>query len=244
MSEEQEKDLEAIKNRIESLLNLTVENGATIQEAEVAMRKSSELMTKHLIKEHQLGSKKGDCETRITGVHRKNEMMSCTLGNIANTFDCHCIVSKINGTKFFGFPMDLDIAEYVTSVVFETLEFEISRYRKSADYKEETQVNKVHATKVINDFIHGYCAQINLRLKEIKEERNRQFQEATGTSLMVVRKDAVDAELKTAFPRLKSGSAFSVRGAASGARANGEERAKQVRLNTAVGQGQATAMLG
>lgn len=233
MADEQNVDIESIKEKIRNLLNRNVQNGASPAEAETCMRKANELMTKYLIDAYDLKTKEGNCESRSTTLHRKNQILKIMLSTLCRTFDVKCFDSHNMGLVMFGFPVDLDIVEYFRKMLIDTMEFEIAQYRKSAEYKYETKERRLNGNVVINDFILGFCKRVCETLNDLYDERNKQFEKATGTSLMVVRADVVDRELKELYGKMGK-QKVSIRQGVSTSHADGEDAGAKVRFSHGV----------
>ena len=233
MADEQNVDIESIKEKIRNLLNRNVQNGASPAEAETCMRKANELMTKYLIDAWDLKTKEGNCESRTTVMHRKNQILKIMLSKLCRTFDVKCFDSNRMGLVMFGFPVDLDIVEYFRKMLIDTMEFEIAQYRRSKEYKYETKERGLNGNVVINDFILGFCGRVCETLEQLYQERNKQFEQATGTSLMVVRADVVQRELDDLYGKM-SRHKVAIRGGISGSQADGEDAGAKVRFNHGV----------
>ena len=242
MSDEQNVDIESIKEKIRNLLNRNVQNGASPAEAETCMRKANELMTKYLIDAYDLKTKEGNCESRSTTLHRKNQILKIMLSTLCRTFDVKCFDSNQMGLVMFGFPVDLDIVEYFRKMLIDTMEFEIRQYRKSEDYKYETKERGLNGNVVINDFILGFCGRVCKTLDELYQERNKQFEQATGTSLMVVRADVVEQELQNLYGKMGK-HRVSIRQGVSGSQADGEDAGARVRFTQGVTAGDPVAAI-
>ena len=103
---------------------------------------------------------------------------------IANFYECRCVRSKSH-FYFVGFSLDSEVA----SEVFENLYYLISA------------VARMQAEN-FNDFCFGVVISLRERLEEIKSERER---DNVGGALVVVKKGAVDEQVKKIFPNLTTG---------------------------------------
>lgn len=215
--------------KIKALLNRTIENGASLFEAETALNKATKLISKHHISEFELKncSTKENCEEIKIKFTRRSNHIKDLFSEVAKTFECEYCYTSSYGI-FFGYKTDLTIAEYIFNFCIETLENEIKQYKKTLDYKDDIEV--FAPNQVINSFIGGFVNQISKKLKNLKQEKEKTVEMSTGTNLICLKSQAVAksfnlahndvkvVSLKTA-PSLKS--AFN----------NGVESAKNYNLN-------------
>jgi hypothetical protein len=104
---------EDIKRKIKALLNKTIENGCTEDEAESAMRMAMGLMARHGIEQSQLGGEtpKAKRGTRQTQAFRKHQTMLAMAA--ASLYGCKVVLYDRgkSGLEFIGRPENIDAAE-------------------------------------------------------------------------------------------------------------------------------------
>lgn len=215
--------------KIKALLNRTVENGASLYEAEVALKKANELITKHHISEFELNnySQKEDCkEIKIKFLRRSNHIKNL-FHQVAKTFECeYCYTSSYG--LFFGYETDLTIAEYIFNFCITSLEYEIKEYKKTLDYKDDIMV--FSPNQVVNSFIGGFVNEITKKLKSLKSEKEEIVQTSTGTNLICLKNQAIVKSFELAHKDVKV-TILKIAPSLKSAYDNGIESAKGYNLN-------------
>lgn len=188
--------------KIKALLNRTIENGASLSEAEVALKKANELIAKYHITEFELKnfSQKEECEEVKIKFKRISKHIKSLFGSVADAFECEYCFNTHFGT-LFGYKTDITIAEYIFNFVLSALEYEISEYKKTYDYQDDISVYSPN--KVINSFIGGFVAKIRQKLLELTKEKEDIVRCATGTSLICLKKQALTTSFNLKHPNIK-----------------------------------------
>jgi len=204
-------DLNEIKARIAKLSKMTIENGASENEALTAARKIAELLdsnglTEAEIKAFETTDSDTSCkmETSDFGEKKKLHEVQFCVNAIAKFFDVK-VWSTTMGTgnrviRFFGFPQDVAAAMALT----ETLVYAMER-----DYKNwfATQSQDVHGKTLRKNFMLGFCSRVNSRLKDLKEEREVKAENnLPGTSLVILKNQVVESEAEKLNLRLRKAS--------------------------------------
>ena len=173
-------DMNAIANKIQHLLNKTVENGATEAEAQAALLMAQKLMAKYNIElEQQTGSKDFKCsleETKVKPNPRNN-----SLGNIiANSF---AVKGIIYGGKwaFFGREANAKAAAEALKFIHKTLEAGIRRVCADHGLKSSERGAAFYYNAYALGFIKGLqeamAAQTKALCVVVPEDVNNKFNE-------------------------------------------------------------------
>lgn len=173
-------DMNAIANKIQNLLNKTVENGATEAEAQAALLMAQKLMAKYNIElEQQTGSKDFKCsleETKIKPNPRNN-----SLGNIiANSF---AVKGILYGGKwaFFGREANAKAASEALKFIHKTLEAGIRRVCADHGLKSSERgaafYYNAYALGFINGLKEAMAAQTKALCVVVPEDVNNKFNE-------------------------------------------------------------------
>lgn len=173
-------DMNAIANKIQHLLNKTVENGATEAEAQAALLMAQKLMAKYNIElEQQTGSKDFKCsleETKVKPNPRNN-----SLGNIiANSF---AVKGIIYGGKwaFFGREANAKAAAEALKFIHKTLEAGIRRVCADHGLKSSERGAAFYYNAYALGFIRGLqeamAAQTKALCVVVPEDVNNKFSE-------------------------------------------------------------------
>lgn len=173
-------DMNAIANKIQHLLNKTVENGATEAEAQAALLMAQKLMAKYNIElEQQTGSKDFKCsleETKVKPNPRNN-----SLGNIiANSF---AVKGIIYGGKwaFFGREANAKAAAEALKFIHKTLEAGIRRVCAEHGLKSSERGAAFYYNAYALGFIRGLqeamAAQTKALCVVVPEDVNNKFNE-------------------------------------------------------------------
>lgn len=180
-------DMNAIANKIQNLLNKTVENGATEEEAQSALLLAQKLMAKYNIElEQHTGSKEFQCsleETKVKPNPRNN-----SLGNIiANSF---AVKGIIYGGKwaFFGREANAKAAASALTFIHKTLEAGIRRVCAEHGLKSSERGAAYYYNAYALGFLNG--------LKEAMAAQTK--------ALCIVVPEDVNNKFKEKFPRLNT----------------------------------------
>ncbi|MGM7552601.1 DUF2786 domain-containing protein [Myroides odoratimimus] len=195
-----------VKAKIRALLNKTVENGASEQEAMLALKKANELMLENFICEHDL---EGVAPEKIIEVREPIVVTSYDFtwfyGDLARLFDCECFWTS--GRKgdivFFGFESDAKLAMYFYRLVMKAAFNSIEEYKKSFEYIHSKAFYGKHGKTLVSSFVKGFTIRLGQRLIEMYEQRKASI--PYGMGLMVIQKDEqVKTEFNRQNPNLKS----------------------------------------
>lgn len=173
-------DMNAIANKIQHLLNKTVENGASEAEAKSALLMAQKLMAKYNIElEQQTGSKDFKCsleETKVKPNPRNN-----SLGNIiANSFAVKGIIYD-GKWAFFGREANAKAAAEALKFIHKTLEAGIRRVCADHGLKSSERgaafYYNAYALGFINGLKDAMAAQTKALCVVVPEDVNNKFNE-------------------------------------------------------------------
>lgn len=185
---------ENIKRKITALLKKRVENGATKEEAEAAIRKAAELMAEYMIDEKDLQDKQDPFIEKKT--KRRNTKATIPLAPALEKLFCtQSYFTHADGEQwFFGRENDVDLAIYFYNVIYDAMERETRAFRKTEVYKAATAFIHTRHT-VERDFQNGFLIGVYGQVEKLVNENSERTRRTTGTDLVVVR----GAEVKDAF---------------------------------------------
>lgn len=230
---------DSILKRILNLLNRNEKNGATKAEAEIALAKAGELMTKYNITEFDL--KKVDTSSfKRMEIKFKRQSITDLLTYLARTFDCVFTYKSVyNIGYFFGFELDVKICVHFAKMLDSILESEIREYKKSYEYYKLKW--NYQPTAIIKNFVAGFTEIIDSKLKLIEDSRKIK-EISNGASLMVIKKKEVDNEFKKRYDVKYVDSPETV--LILQAFTEGVEQGKKVNLNTPIEQPEDLVRIG
>lgn len=185
--------METILKRIQKLLALTVERGATPEEAASAAAKAQALLFEHNLSMAQV-------EGLGDGATDKVEVQEHELCNIkawrkhlANTIAlhnfCHLIDLHRRRVAIIGKPSNIEIVLYLDKV--------IGRQINTLAHRAKVEANA--STSYYTSFCYGAVCTIRERLDE---QREKDMEQAGSTALVVQSKHEIARVVKEAFPKL------------------------------------------
>ena len=203
-------DIESVKATIAKLITLANNDGATENEARVAMDRAKKLMAKHSLEEAQVLREKIKQGVNVNAVR---EDVDCFYGGrswnwearlgwqIAPIFECKAVRGlapskwasdeELRQMHFVGIPDDLALVLYF----FDYCQDEIGRHMELA-YPNGGQRKQ-------NSFALGMVERILERLKEFYT-RYKEEMSSDCTDIVIFKKDAVQKAYDTNFPNAKT----------------------------------------
>lgn len=225
----QSKELQAVKDRIRKLSQMTIERGASETEANQAMERVGALLEQYNLTMDEIDIRGTQCVTVSFNTGKKNrvswETVFVGLGKFA---DCRVWKNANNGYDFFGFPEDTEMVLYLCRVIQQAVETETEAYKRSEEYAQLKQYQ--HGRALVTSFQRGMGRRIYNRLIELKreiEEDRRRSEEAmqeemqgrmveaseeaqvesaratTGTALIAVKWQTVEEQFREQGLRLR-----------------------------------------
>lgn len=156
--------MDKILEKIQKLLNVTAENGATDEEALTALTKAQELMAKHGIEVSQLSDSTPDENVEeVTCIHKWDAGYRKPLAAIiSRNYKCECFMSGTD-VVFVGFETDVKVAKAA-------FEFAYKFIYKRGNQEYNAAVKKYgFGRDVFNSYARGFIS----GLKEILEAQSK-----------------------------------------------------------------------
>ena len=187
-------ETDKLRARIQGLRAKTLENGCTKAEALLAAAKVAELLDRYGLSLSDAEFATARCERRLyTDARNKRVPIGDCIGAIASFCDCRVwrekTATKEQRFAFFGLPVDVDAAHYLTEMIDAALRAELGRFKTSPAYRDFRHPERHLAN---TSFLVGMAVSIGDRLMTMKAER----QTGDGRELVVIKTSVLDAELK------------------------------------------------
>lgn len=186
---------EKIKTKIQALLNKTVENGCTEQEAYLAAFAVGKLMTEYDLSYKDIRKEINEEQFGVLsrqiffpkGVNKTSHPIVYVVSAIAAFFDCQSW-RQGNFIIFFGEKSDCENAHSMLTMLKIAIDQDTKSYMKK-------QTSCLHGKTVRTSFSMGMCSRLNTRLLDMKKERVQNEQQAkpnvSSNALVVAVKSAV-----------------------------------------------------
>lgn len=178
----------AALNRIRALLAKTVANGCSESEAMAAAAKAGELMDRYGLTYSDLELKSERCQQHeATDRHHYVELAANAIARF-----CHCRVWSDEGRiQYFGLPLDVLIASYMTDLCRSAMEVSFKTYLKS-DLKPQGQTGRT----LRKPFMIAMARRLSERIKDMAREREKTSITANGTSIVIVKNTVVEEQYR------------------------------------------------
>jgi hypothetical protein len=164
---------EKVKQRVAKLLNVTLDRGASENEALLAAEKAEELMVHYDIQLSELSMRSAQAvQKTVTFKRYGNRRLALANSlNIAGLCDCMCWLSKQKIT-FFGLPHEAEIAAHLFDTISNCVAAEVGIYRDSNAFVAEKKTNPgLHSRIIIGDFIDGIEKRLNAVVVDLDLEK-------------------------------------------------------------------------
>ena len=230
---------EKVKERVAKLLNVTLDRGASENEALLAAEKAEELMVHYDIQltELSLRSARAVQKTVLFRRYGNRRLALENSLNIAGLCDCMCWLGKLKIT-FFGLPHEAEIAAHLFETISNCVAAEIDIYRNSNAFAAEKKANSgLHSRIIIGDFIDGIEKRLNARLKELDASKAQTIHEATGRSLVPVKMEQIKEDFKVTGIKLYTIYSYGRRTSSSAAYRSGMAAGDRISLSPGVKSG-------
>lgn len=190
------KDRDKIKDKIKALLSKTIDNGATKEEMESALKKANELMLQFFISEHEITDDEiiEKCILKEVLLTKSAYDLSLFYADLSVLFDCEYFYNS-RRIAFFGHEQDVELCGYFYNVISKTCLKEKDKYIKTENYKYLKRYH--HGRTLASSFIKGFLVEVILKMKAMYDERKSNIPEQYG--LMVIEKDK---KVKKEFAKL------------------------------------------
>ena len=239
-------DRKEILKKLKAFSERTVENGCTEAEAMAAARAMQSLQDKYNLTLTELD---------IELTEYVNEKMK--LGNKVRhpvwgalhglMMFCEVrIVGKTGGIAIVGQRHKVDNAVYLISTLMSAMELEFLKYKNTWEYDEEL-FQRIHPRRIRANFMNSMARRLSYRLYDMFKESRKNSQvmankSSSGTALVVLADNALDAEYRRQFPRTRAAASRSIGGGS--ASEAGRAAANRVGLNKGVRSGSVSGYIG
>lgn len=178
-----------IAAKIEALLNKTVQNGATEDEAFAAMKAAKKLMDKYGMSEDDLKNAQKDDFVFLATEFDNQDINSRVALVVSSLAEVKVFTQRNEQGKrilvFFGFETDVKFAKHVMEVVYHFHKKGWKQFLKTSDSRGYS----AHRT-----FTIYYASRIRARIEEFINSNKIEFK-STGTGLIVLKDQIVTQEL-------------------------------------------------
>jgi hypothetical protein len=210
----------AAMQRIRALMAKTVANGCSESEAMAAAAKVSELMDRYGLTYSDFEIKQARCRQREATDRRHDvDLVACAIARF-----CNCRHWLESGRiQYFGLPVDVTIATYMTDLCRSAMDVGFKGFAKSDLCPWDKDVRTLR-----KPFMVAMAYRLSERFDDMTAARGRTATTADGTSLVLV-KDAVVEKQYLALklkltpgraPRYRDDAAAEIAGRAAGDRVN------------------------
>lgn len=182
---------EKIATRIQALLNKTVNNGCSEEEAMTAAEMVGKLMKEYDLSMTEIEFKDENFITHeILTESRVASHIHTLLSAIAYFTDTKVWFSRNDVIKysFFGSEKDTQIADYIYHLISNTIKVEIEKYKKTTAYKSSSINGKTKTTS----FAVGMVSRLDTRLRDMKN--NVVVESSDCTAIVPINKTAIVTE--------------------------------------------------
>lgn len=244
-------NLDKVRTKIEALLKKTVENGASEQEAMTAMARAELMMEEYGIKLEDLnkGVKQTDFIKRRFNDGKKlsvlDHYVAAAIGRYTDTKVWNDLefagfkqgrtvkgkrrMNTNSNLTFYGFAVDVELAEYIYKVCDAAMEYEWKMFSSRLPTGQRKAARK--------SFLIGMAVRLRTRLDELKQANVQKT--ATGNQLVVLKHQLVEraAREELNLASLKKGYNGGKPTVDVGAFLAGQEAGDRVRFNREVEDG-------
>lgn len=211
---EQQSKRERALSRIKALLEKTVENGATLEEAKSSLEMAQKLMRDYFITIHDIEDLERDQSIVAKSVNlpKQKRNISMIYSYLSKLFDCRNFYT-IYAATYVGYSVDVDVCIYMHKKIISGLFNDLEDFKKGERYKYLVLNN--HGKTLTTSFVSGWVASICLKLQNLFKDRESRFSEENVTGLILSKKEKVDKEyqgynVKTVNKKLVAGSVEAV----------------------------------
>jgi hypothetical protein len=215
----------AAMQRIRALMAKTVANGCTENEALAAAAKVGELMDRYGLTYSDLELKSERCRqhSATDNYHDVNVVADA----IARFCSCRVWFSG-GGIQYFGLPIDVVIASYMTSLCRSAMNVSFDAFANSS-----ARPRKNTRRELRKPFMMAMGCRLSERIKELSSAREAKATTANGTSLVAVKNAVVEEQYLALGLKLTPGRASRYRDN-NAARAAGRAAGDRVNLVTGI----------
>lgn len=226
-------ELAKVKAKIRALIAKSTNNGASENEAMVAMKKVGELLQQFNLSMTDVSEVRK--EACIEGTYNTGSKhvgvetsVAVAIGKMTGTR-----VWMVRGTKeivlhYFGLETDVEMAIYLTDIIANSYDTEFDLFKQTSTYINFTG----HRRVVQTNFQKGFKNRIYSRIMEQVNEQKYSVFNTTGTDLVVVEKEKyVEEEFAKMGMKLRTTKTYNRSRFHSGAYSSGINAGDKVNLN-------------
>ena len=226
--------IDKIREKVAALLKKTTANGASEAEAIAAMNHAAKLMKEHSVTMADIQNKTEAASDFFKkwvneGDKNLNAFDKLVATAIANYTDTKVWIDKSalrqSRLIFFGYRVDVELAEYVREVCSRAMEYEWTKYART--------LPPGYRAKARKSFQVGMAARLRDRLNALKKENSNV---AESRALVVVKTQLVESAFAKMELRMSKGGS-SITYNANNAFSAGQSAADNVKFNRAVYNG-------
>jgi hypothetical protein len=233
-------DRKEILKKLKAFSERTVENGCTESEAIAAAKAMQSLQNKYNLTLTELDIELTEYVNERMSLGKKvRHPVLLSLHGLQMFCEVR-IVGKTGGIAIVGQQHKVDNAVYLISTMMSAMELEFLNYKNTWEYDEEVNYNGMHPRRVRSNFMNSMGYRLSARLLSMYNESRNNTEvmankSSSGTALVVLADNALEAEYRRQYPNLRSiGRRSTGSGSASDA---GRAAANRVGLNKGVRSG-------
>lgn len=204
---DRQSELAKVKARIRALAARTVERGCSEAEAMAAAAKVGELLEVYGLSMGEVELREEACIQRVMVFDDpRRQAMSWLFPALLRFTECRGWTVGRADYVIFGLEPDVQMAEYLMTVIAAALRHEEERFRDSPDYRRARAAPQA----VLRSFRIGFADRIAARLEELGSHRRAAAQAAPqagaggGTALMVVKECRIEEGFRALGVRLRT----------------------------------------
>lgn len=193
----QSAELNKIKARIKAMTTKTIDAGCSEAEAMAAMEMVGKLLSQYNLSMDEIDVRQSICKTIYIDTHSKRggAIDSCliALANLfyAKVWRTHRWVEN-EGSRlhyaFFGQEQDLEVIEYLYSVIDNAIKSETQSFKQTEDYK-----NSRFRKSATVSFGYGMSARISSRLTQMRKDNEAELRRAHEAQVQAEAEGVVEA---------------------------------------------------
>lgn len=191
--------------KINAMRKMTKENGASEQEALAALSMANKLLEEYNLSLNELDLDESQCKWYEYPLpHKKKHPSIHVAGAIGTLTGTKVLLSEASNGKqyiqFFGMIGDITVAGYMIDIVYKAMESEykifFKDYKKTFEYKNR---KRFHVKAIKDSFQTGMAYRLVIRINQMVAENQKKAEQATGTSLVVLKDQLVTDEFAKQF---------------------------------------------
>lgn len=201
-------DKNKILKKIQALMAKTVENGASEKEALSATSKAAMLLEKYNLSMQDVDLENTNCDEGLYKIGKKQSHPVSYLCSVIGELTGTKVMLRTDhheGSKYivyFGLKHDIQVALYITEIIHKAMEREFKIFKKTFDYKYSNMQPKTKRHSFMMGMVMRLQERIAVMIYE-KEQRRKEQNITTGTSLVVVKDEMVAEEFDDKYGELE-----------------------------------------